>query len=138
VAHSWRVLPAVFSENAQKETAVKVKSIEDHEQQPVGMEGAAGIQMRMLIGPDDGAPSFHMRHFEVEPGGHSPHHQHDYEHEILILKGTGLAKSEQGDREFKAGDVIFVPANERHQFVNNSDSPLVFICLIPAPEDCSR
>ena len=102
------------------------------------MPGATLTKMRMLIGPEEGAPNFHMRHFEVAPGGHTPHHQHDYEHEILILGGEGVAKSEQGDRPFQSGDVIFVPANEKHQFVNNGSETLAFICLIPAPHSCAR
>ena len=101
------------------------------------MEGATGAKMRMLIGPDDGAGQFHMRQFEVAPGGHTPHHAHDYEHEILILGGRGVAKSEGGERPFHTGDVIFVPAGEKHQFVNSGSDPLTFICLIPAPQDCS-
>ncbi len=117
---------------------MKVQSIEKHEQNVVQMEGATGAKMRMLIGPDEGAGNFHMRHFEVEPGGFTPHHCHDYEHEILILSGVGIAKSASGDKPIKAHDVIFVPANEMHQFVNMGDEPLQFICLIPAPEDCSK
>jgi len=101
------------------------------------MDGACGARMRMLVGPDDGATNFHMRHFEVEPDGHTPHHQHDYEHEILVLAGVGVARSEQGDRPFTAGDVIFVPANEMHQFVNTGRQPAEFICLIPAPKTCA-
>jgi quercetin dioxygenase-like cupin family protein len=116
---------------------MKVQSIESHAQTPVDMEGAEKVKMRMLIGPADHAPNFHMRHFEVQVGGHTPHHSHDYEHEVLILKGNGVAKSEQGDRQCRPGDVVFVPANERHQFVNAGDTPFEFICLIPAPEDCS-
>lgn len=116
---------------------MKVKPVLEHEQTPVEMEGAAGARMRMLVGPHDGATNFHMRHFEVEPGGHTPHHQHDYEHEILVLKGHGVAKSEQGERSIGAGDVIWVPANELHQFQNPGPEPLEFICLIPAPEDCT-
>jgi len=117
---------------------MKIRSIEDHAQTSVTMEGATGAKMRMLVGPEDGASNFHMRQFEVAPGCHTPHHQHDYEHEILILGGAGVAKSEQGDRPFKAGDVIFVPPNEKHQFVNTGADPLSFICLIPAPRDCSK
>ena len=117
---------------------MKLRSISSHEQAEVTMPGATLTKMRMLIGPDDAAPNFHMRHFEIAPGGHTPHHQHDYDHEILVLKGTGTAKSEQGDRPFTAGDVIFVPANEKHQFVNNGSETLAFICLIPAPHSCAR
>jgi quercetin dioxygenase-like cupin family protein len=93
--------------------------------------------MRKLIGPDDGAKNFHMRQFEVAAGGNTPHHSHDYEHEMLVLSGTGVAKSEQGDRPMTPGTVLFVPANEKHQFINTGPDPLSFICLIPAPKDCS-
>ncbi len=117
---------------------MKVQPIEQHEQVEVEMDGASRTKMRMLIGPEDGACCFHMRHFEVEPGGHTPHHQHDHEHEILVLSGVGTAASETGERPFKAGDVIFVPAGEAHQFVNSGEAPCTFICLIPALRDCCR
>ncbi len=60
---------------------MKVTSITDHEQNDLYLDGARRVRIRMLIGPDDGASSFHMRHFEFQPGGHTPHHQHEYEHE---------------------------------------------------------
>lgn len=116
---------------------MKVRAIVDHEQKAVTIPGARDAQMRMLVGPEDGAGNFHMRHFEVAPGGYTPHHQHDYEHEILILKGQGVARSTQGDRPLRPGDVVWVPANETHQFCNTGPAPLEFICLIPAPQDCT-
>jgi quercetin dioxygenase-like cupin family protein len=114
---------------------MKVKPIGEHEQTDVTMPGATGTCMRMLIGPDDGATTFYMRHFEVGPGGHTPHHQHDYEHEVLVLEGQGIAMSDQGEHPAKAGDVVWIPANEKHQFRNPGTQPLRFICLIPAPQD---
>lgn len=116
---------------------MKILGLKAHMQQTVTMDGARGTKMRILIGPDDGARNFHMRHFEVEPGGCTPHHQHDYEHEILVLKGSGTATSTTGDRPFKTGDVIFVPANEMHQFRNTGGEPCEFICLIPSPANCA-
>jgi len=117
---------------------MKVRSLKSHEQKPVDMPGSKGAKMRMLIGSEDGATNFHMRHFEVEAGGCTPHHQHDYEHEILVLKGEGVAKTANGNRPFREGDVIFVPANEIHQFQNTGENACEFICLIPAPQDCSK
>lgn len=114
---------------------MKVQSIERHEQTDVQMEGAAKTRMRMLIGPDDGAENFYMRQFEVAPGGHTPRHTHDYEHEILILSGSGIVESQEGDRPFRVNDVIFIPANEEHRFVNDGDRPCTFICLIPASRE---
>ena len=88
---------------------MKVKPITEHPQNPVDMPGAEKVRMRMLIGPDEGAEVFHMRQFEVDPGGHTPHHAHDYEHEVLILKGRGMVKCETGDRPCRAGDVVHGP-----------------------------
>lgn len=117
---------------------MKVKPLAEHPQHPVTMPGAVDCKMRMLVGPQDGAGVFHMRHFEVAVGGHTPHHQHDYEHEVLILKGTGVVKSAAGDRPCQPGDVVWIPPNEMHQFVNAGTGTLEFICLIPAPQDCAR
>jgi quercetin dioxygenase-like cupin family protein len=116
---------------------MKVQSIDSHEQNDVDMEGASKVKMRMLIGPQEEAPNFHMRQFEVQPGGHTPHHTHDFEHEILVLDGQGTVKSEQGDWPIKDGDVIFVPPNEKHQFINTGSEPLQFICLVPTPSGCT-
>jgi quercetin dioxygenase-like cupin family protein len=115
---------------------MKIQPLTSHEQKPVSIDGANGARMRMLIGPADGARNFHMRHFEVAPGGNTPQHAHDYEHEILVLAGRGTAMTTEGDRPFQAGDVIFVPANEMHAFHNTSEERCEFICLIPAPRDC--
>jgi len=117
---------------------VNLQPLESCEQNNVDLDGADQVKMRMLVGPDQGAKNFHMRHFEIAPGGHTPHHQHDYEHEMLVLKGSGYFKTEQGDRPFKALDVAYVPPMEKHQVVNTGDTPTEFICLIPAPEDCTR
>lgn len=114
---------------------MKLKAIAEHGQAGVTMEGARGVRMRMLIGPDDGAQVFHMRHFEVAPGGHTPRHTHNYEHEVLVLKGTGLVSGAQGERACRSGDVVWMPPNEEHQFRNTGGEPLEFICLIPAPRD---
>ena len=115
---------------------MKVRAIKAHRQEPVTDSGARGARIRVLIGPEDGAGNFHMRHFEVEAGGCTPHHQHAHEHECLVLKGSGMVKSAEGDRPFKPGDVIFVPPNEQHQFCNTGGEPCEFICLIPAPKPC--
>ena len=89
--------------------------------------------MRCLIGPDDAAPSFSMRQFEVAPGGHTPKHSHAYEHEVFVLEGSGVVLD--GDREhpIETGHAVYVPPNQVHQFRNTGAGPLKFLCLIPHP-----
>ena len=48
---------------------MRVRSSESVPAESVEMEGARGVQMRILIGQAEGAPNFIMRQFEVEPGG---------------------------------------------------------------------
>ena len=94
-------------------------------------EGIKDLKVRWLISKKDGAEIFAMRLFEVEPGGYSPLHQHDWEHEVFILKGKGIARSKTHEESFKEGDVFFVKPLEWHQFVNNGTETLMFLCLIP-------
>ncbi len=109
-----------------------LKSVDSVEKQTVTMAGAENVQMQLLCGPGDGCPNFAMRKFTVAPGGCTPKHQHDYEHEVLILSGEGVAFGNGREQAIHSGDVLFVPANELHQFRNTAQMPLQFICLVPA------
>ena len=105
---------------------------------PVTMEGARGATIRELITDREGAPTFAMRMFEVEPGGHTPLHDHDWEHEVFILEGAGQLVLADGAHPFAAGDAVFVPAGEQHQFSNTGQATLRFRCLIPIDQPCCR
>jgi quercetin dioxygenase-like cupin family protein len=97
-------------------------------------EGASKLKVRWLITKETGAENFVMRLFEMEPKGYSPFHNHSWEHEVFILKGEGLVIGEEHERKFRAGDVIFIPANEKHQFKNNGKNIVEFLCLVPIHE----
>jgi len=110
---------------------MKVVPLEEVEAQPVGTEGAVGCRMRSLVGPDDGAPSFSMRQFEVAPGGYTPKHAHAHEHEVFVLQGSGVVLDGEREHALSPGTVVFVPPNQEHQFRNTGPGPLKFLCLIP-------
>lgn len=94
-------------------------------------EGASKLKVRWLITKETGAPTFAMRLFEMEPGGHSPFHNHDREHEVFVLEGEGLVVGGKEEKKIEAGDAIFMPPNEQHQFKNNGEKTLKFLCLVP-------
>ena len=98
-------------------------------------EGIKDLKIRWLITKEDGAEKFAMRLFEIQPGGYSPLHQHDWEHEVFILEGDGVTKDKKNEKPFKKGDVFFVPPMEWHQFINTGKRPLKFLCLIPYKND---
>jgi len=122
------------------------------ERQAMEMEGARGVTMRVLIGPDwarglqtargtpatseevapiAGAPTFVMRLFEVARGGHTPMHAHDWEHEVFVLEGEGELASPESRLPLRPGVAAFVPPGETHQFVNTGDGALRFLCIVP-------
>jgi quercetin dioxygenase-like cupin family protein len=89
---------------------------------------------KVLIGEKEGAENFRMRYFTIEAGGHSPWHQHDWEHENYFVKGKGLLVTEDGEFEANPGMFAYVAPGELHQYKNPYNEPFEFICLIPIPE----
>lgn len=90
-----------------------------------------GVTKRVVIGPEDGAPNFIMRIFEVEPGASIPIHTHEWEHEIFVLAGKGAVLLEDGEKPVEKENVVFMPPNLPHGFANKGDETLRIICLIP-------
>ena len=94
--------------------------------------------MQVMVGRADGAPNFALRHFCVASGGHTPRHQHDYEHEVYVVEGEAKVESDGTFHRVRAGDVLFVPPNRVHQFVNDGTVPFRFLCLVPVTFDCGK
>ncbi len=98
----------------------------------ITMDGAKEAQIKVTVGEEHGAPNFVMRIFKVQAKGHTPLHSHDWEHVNYILKGNGVLRNSKGEElPIKAGDNVLVPPFEEHQYFNNSNDELEFICLIP-------
>jgi quercetin dioxygenase-like cupin family protein len=93
------------------------------------------VEKRVVIGPKNGATRFVMRHFRVGPGGHSPYHQHLWEHEVYVLAGRGTVRSADGSQKIEAGSFVFVPPMDEHQFVNTGTEPFEFLCVVPSEGD---
>jgi len=66
-----------------------IRNVDEVTETPVSMDGARDVSMAMMVGREDGAPNFALRSFRVAPGGHSPRHSHDYEHEVFVHGGSG-------------------------------------------------
>ena len=93
--------------------------------------GASGVKMKILLGEPEGVPNFLLRHFRLEPGGRSPRHSHDWEHEVYILSGGGTVFAGGQEESLASGMAVFIPPNEEHQFKAQDNKSLEFICIIP-------
>jgi len=95
-------------------------------------EKIQGVAARVVIGKADGAENFCMRVFEIAPGGNTPKHAHDWEHEMFIHAGSGEVFVGGQQNSICAGSVVFIPSGQEHQIRNVGSEPLVFVCLVPA------
>ena len=112
-----------------------IRHIDEVERSPAQVPGVQGVTMAVMVGREHGAPNFALRQFVVEPGGHSPHHSHDYEHEVFIVEGGGTVLLNGRDNPLRAGDVVYVPADHDHQFRAGAGW-MRFLCLVPCSRNC--
>ena len=108
-----------------------VDRFDERPEEQVTHYGSTGTTIRWLINRDNGARTFAMRRFVVQPGGKIPLHGHEEDHEIYILSGEGIAFTSNKEVPIKADMFLYVPPNEEHGYRNTGKTPLVFICVIP-------
>lgn len=115
-----------------------IRKIDVDETKPVDMSGVKDVNMRILLGRSDGAPTFAIRHFVVKKDGNTPLHQHNYEHGVFIVAGSGTVAVGDESQEIISGDTIFIPANIIHQFKADRGNSLQFLCMVPTVFDCDK
>jgi quercetin dioxygenase-like cupin family protein len=114
---------------------MKINNNEEITAAEVKMDGAKDVKMKILVGLNDGSDNIIMRHFTIAQGGHTPCHQHNYEHLVKIERNKGIAVDENGnEHEVKEGQSLLVKANDMHQFRNPFSEDFEFICIIPNPD----
>jgi quercetin dioxygenase-like cupin family protein len=96
------------------------------------MQGVEKVFKQVPLSKAEGVPNFSFRVFTIEPGGHTPLHQHPFEHMNYIMEGSGTLFAEGKEHEINKGDFALVLPGEMHQFKNMSkNQDLVFICAVP-------
>jgi quercetin dioxygenase-like cupin family protein len=101
-------------------------------------QGAKDVKVQYLIDEQHGSNRFSLRLYTVPKGGHTPLDQHGHEHQVYVLSGRGLLReteqNQSAPKELRQGDVIFVPSNAIHQFLNEQVEPFVFLCVKGNPK----
>lgn len=112
---------------------MKIISLDSARKGKIKMEGAKNVFKQVPISKNDGAPLISFRVFTIEPEGHTPFHQHPFEHVNYVIEGTGVIVSETGqEHEIKKGDFALILPDEKHQYRNKSTGgALIMICAVP-------
>ena len=93
-------------------------------------EGFEGVVKRVLVGPEDEAPNFVIRYFQLEPGTSSRLERHAHDHGVVILHGQCRVQINEEFTDLNPLDSVYVSGNELHQFTNTGEKSLGFICVI--------
>ncbi len=98
-----------------------------------------GVTRQTLVGSSSEPTAFHLRYFEIAPGGFSSLERHRHAHAVIAVRGRGRVRV--GDETFDARpfDLIYVPPEEAHQFINaDPHEPFGFLCPVDAQRDPPR
>jgi ribulose-bisphosphate carboxylase large chain len=95
-----------------------------------------GVSRTSLIGDNGERTAFHVRYFEITPGGHTTLEYHQHEHVVVVLRGRGVVQLGDGEQQLALGDTVYVAPHEPHQFRNpEAGEPFGFLCLVDAVRD---
>jgi quercetin dioxygenase-like cupin family protein len=90
-----------------------------------------GVIARELFSSKE-APNFNLRWFQILPGGHTEFHTHHGEHELYLIRGELLVRSDQfSDLILKEGDFFFIAPEIFHGYYNLTSETCEFLYVTP-------
>jgi len=91
---------------------------------------------RYTIGGPPGLPShFQLRYFELAPDGYSSLEKHTHVHFIIVIRGKGKALVDRQVFDLQPLDVLYVPPNTPHRWINEGNETFGFLCPVDAERD---
>ncbi len=88
-----------------------------------------------LLGGAGEQVAFQLRYFEIAPGGYSSLEKHRHVHSIIVLRGAGTVVVGREVFDVVPFDLIYVPPETPHQFVNAGAESFGFLCPVDAERD---
>ncbi len=114
---------------------MKVRNYNKVERRDVRRDQSAGVSVRVAISVEDGAQQLAMRVIEIDPGGLTAMHTEPHEQAIFVTKGSGLVTDGKRECRLAPDDVLFIPAEQKHQIKNTGDGRLILVSTIPQDAD---
>ncbi len=98
----------------------------------------ADIVRQTLIGDHGESARFHLRYFELAPGGFSSYEVHKHEHVVVGIRGSGLCVVKKKSIHINFLDTLYIAPNTPHQLRNPYTEPFGFFCIVNAKRDKPR
>jgi quercetin dioxygenase-like cupin family protein len=95
----------------------------------------SNIVRRVLIGSHGESTKFHVRYFEIAPGGCSSLERHRHEHVVICVRGEGFVRTGKKKSKMEFMDTLYISPDTVHQLSNPLDAPFGFLCIVNAKRD---
>lgn len=95
----------------------------------------ADIVRKTLIGNHGETTKFHLRYFEIAPGGYSSFEMHNHEHVIIGIRGKGRCSVKNKKYTICFLDTLYIEPKAPHQLTNPYKEPFGFFCIVNAKRD---
>ncbi|MHB8880330.1 MAG: cupin domain-containing protein [Thermodesulfovibrionales bacterium] len=96
------------------------------------------IVRRVLVGARGESARFHVRYFEIAPGGRSSLETHRHEHAVICVRGEGQVLAGRSKKRLGFMDTIYISPGTLHQLSNPFQEPFGFLCIVNARRDRPR
>jgi ribulose-bisphosphate carboxylase large chain len=100
-------------------------------------EGTDWLRMirQTLIGSHGESARFHLRYFEIAPGGYSSFETHRHEHVVIGIRGEGVCTVKKKKYSIGFLDTLYIETSAPHQLTNPFKEPFGFFCIVNAKRD---
>ena len=95
----------------------------------------ADVVRVVLTGNQNESAKFHLRYFEILPGGYSSFEKHRHEHVVVGIRGKGRVICGKKCYELNFLDTLYIAPDAPHQLSNPFEEPFGFFCIVNAKRD---
>lgn len=95
----------------------------------------SSIIRKVLIGNRGESAKFHLRYFEIAPGGNSSLEKHRHEHIVVCIRGRGEVLIGKKSHSIGYLDTVYIAPDTVHQLKNIYNEPFGFFCIVNSKRD---
>ncbi len=100
-----------------------------------GVGEFAGASRQVLIGKRGERVAFHLRYFELEPGGYTSLERHRHAHVVIGVRGRGQVRIGDQEHPLAPHDLIYIGPEQAHQLRGAGRTKFGFFCIVNARRD---
>lgn len=97
-----------------------------------------GASRQVLVGKLGERVKFHLRYFEIEPGGFTSLERHRHSHVVIGARGRGTVRVGDETYSLRPMDTIYIGPDQPHQLSANGRQAFGFFCIVDARRDRPR